>query len=97
VSSGLWLTVRVVSGIFLINLQIGLGALSMPRTLHTIGLVPGILVIFGVALITTWADMIIGIFKRAHPSVYTMADVGQILFGKPGREIMGFAYWVSHA
>jgi amino acid permease len=69
----------------------------MPRTLHTIGLVPGILVIFGVALITTWADMIIGIFKRAHPSVYTMADVGQILFGKPGREIMGFAYWVSHA
>lgn len=67
----------------------------MPRTLHTIGLVPGILVIFGVALITTWADMIIGVFKKAHPSVYTLADVGQILFGKTGREIMGFAYWVS--
>lgn len=48
---------RIVSGIFLINLQIGLGVLSMPNTLHTLGLVPGILVIAGVAAITTWTDI----------------------------------------
>lgn len=33
-------------------------------------------------------------FKIAHPEVYTLADVGQIIFGPIGREILFVAYWL---
>jgi len=43
---------------------------------------------------TTWSDYVVGMFKIRHPHVYTLADVGQMLFGPIGRELFGFGYWV---
>lgn len=76
--------------------------------LDTLGFVPGIIVIVSIAVITTWTGYVVGselwtgsfltlAFKRNHPEVYTVADVGFILFGPVGREIYNVAYTVSCA
>nr|XP_031858123.1 uncharacterized protein CI109_006464 [Kwoniella shandongensis]KAA5525195.1 hypothetical protein CI109_006464 [Kwoniella shandongensis] len=75
--------------------QIGLGVLGLPSVLNTLGFVPGILVILAIGLIITWSDLVVGTFKLAHPEVYTIADVGYIIFGPVGREVIGFAYWLE--
>jgi hypothetical protein len=36
-------------------------------------------------------------FKRAHPEVYSIADVGGIMAGPWGKEIFGGMYWVSRS
>lgn len=33
-------------------------------------------------------------FKIAHPGVYTLADVGQMIFGPIGREVLFVGYWL---
>ena len=34
----------------------------------------------------------VGAFKLRHPEVYGIDDVGQLLFGRIGKEVMGVAY-----
>nr|XP_019010104.1 uncharacterized protein I206_04572 [Kwoniella pini CBS 10737]OCF48885.1 hypothetical protein I206_04572 [Kwoniella pini CBS 10737] len=75
--------------------QVGLGILGLPAAFNILGLVPGIIVIVAVALIVGWSDYVVGIFKLNHPEVYTVADVGYMLFGVWGREILGFAFWLQ--
>lgn len=72
--------------------QIGLGVLSIPAVLDTLGLVPGIICLWTIAIITTWSDYIVGTFKLRHPDVYSIDDVGYKLFGSVGREIFGLAF-----
>lgn len=81
----------------MINLQIGIGVLGLPATLAQIGMVPGIILIILSGVITTWADTVIGIFKKGHPEVYSVADVGGIMGGRFGRELFGSMYWVGHS
>jgi len=49
--------------------QIGLGVLSIPYVLETLGIVPGIICLLAIAVITTWSDYVVGTFKKAHPDV----------------------------
>ena len=72
--------------------QIGLGVLSIPAVLDTLGMVPGIIVLILIAIITTWSDYMVGVFKLRHRSVYGIDDVGQLLFGRVGREIFGVVF-----
>ncbi|WVR00370.1 hypothetical protein IAU59_007513 [Kwoniella sp. CBS 9459] len=74
--------------------QIGLGILGLPAALNTLGLVPGLIAIIGIALVIGWSDYVIGTFKINHPEVYSVADIGEMLFGPIGREILGFAFWL---
>ncbi|RWA03402.1 hypothetical protein EKO27_g11703 [Xylaria grammica] len=77
--------------------QIGLGVLSIPAAFDTLGLVPGIVVLATVAAITTWSDYEIGVFKLAHPGVYSIDDAGAMMFGSVGRWFFGGAfclYWI---
>lgn len=77
--------------------QIGLGVLSIPQVFHTLGLAPGIICLIIIAIITTWSDYIVGVFKLRHRSVYGIDDAGRLMFGRPGREILGAAfvlYWI---
>ncbi|GAA5979049.1 hypothetical protein JCM11641_004955 [Rhodosporidiobolus odoratus] len=81
------------TAILMTKAQIGLGVLSLPSTFHTLGLVPGILILLVVAVFTTWTDYVIsGPFKRKHPQCYSVADVGQVLWGPIGREIISVIY-----
>lgn len=72
--------------------QIGLGVLSLPVAFDALGIVPGVIVLCVIAGITTWSDYIIGVFKIRHREVYGIDDVGELLFGKPGRIILGGAF-----
>ncbi|KAL6707066.1 hypothetical protein ACN47E_004818 [Coniothyrium glycines] len=77
--------------------QIGLGVLSIPAVFDVLGLIPGVICLIIIAVITTWSDYIIGVFKLNHPEVYGIDDVGQKLFGRVGREFFGAVFvlfWV---
>lgn len=78
--------------ILMLKTQIGLGVLSIPSVFDTLGLVPGIICLLFIAFLTGWSAWVIGDFKLRHPEVYSIDDVGQLLFGKPGRIIVGIIY-----
>ncbi|ETS74719.1 hypothetical protein PFICI_13203 [Pestalotiopsis fici W106-1] len=85
------------TSVLMMKTQIGLGVLSIPYTFDVLGLVPGVIVMCAIAAITTWSDYIIGVFKINHPEVYGIDDVGYLLFGTIGRNVLGGAfilYWI---
>lgn len=72
--------------------QIGLGVLSIPAVFDVLGMIPGIICLLAIAVITTWSDYMVGIFKLRHRSVYGIDDAGQLMFGRVGREVLGVAF-----
>lgn len=72
--------------------QIGLGVLSIPSVFDTLGMIPGLIILITIAGITTWSDYMVGIFKLKHREIYSIDDVGQLLFGRIGREIFAAAF-----
>ncbi|WZH45337.1 LOW QUALITY PROTEIN: n amino acid transport system protein [Fusarium acuminatum] len=74
--------------------QIGLGVLSIPATFNALGMIPGIICLLTVAIVTTWSNWIVGIFKLRHRHVYAIDDAGGMMFGAVGREFFGFAMWI---
>lgn len=72
--------------------QIGLGVLSIPAAFDTLGIVPGVLCLVAIGAITTWSDYMIGVFKLQHREVYGIDDVGHLIFGLPGRIVLGSAF-----
>lgn len=80
------------TAVLMMKTQIGLGVLSIPAVLDVLGMVPGIVVLIAIAIITTWSDYMVGVFKLRHRSVYGIDDVGQLLFGRVGREFFGVVF-----
>jgi amino acid permease len=72
--------------------QIGLGVLSIPAAFDALGLIPGIISLLAIGLITLWSGYMVGTFKMRHPETYGIEDVGQKLFGRAGREVLGLAF-----
>lgn len=72
--------------------QIGLGVLSIPAVFDTLGFVPGLICLWMVAIITTWSDYMIGVFKLRHREVYGIDDAGGLMFGRVGREVLGVGF-----
>lgn len=72
--------------------QLGLGVLSIPSAFDVLGIVPGLICLIAVGAITTWSSYMIGVFKLNHREVYSLDDAGQLMFGRWGREVMGFAF-----
>ncbi|GCB22318.1 N amino acid transport system protein [Aspergillus awamori] len=70
---------------------ISLRILAFPKVLATLGLLPGIAVIIGVGVLTTYTGLVIGDFKCRYPQAHSMADAGTILWGRIGCEILGAA------
>ena len=75
----------------MIKTQFGLGVLSIPQVFDSLGIVPGIICVIAIAAVTTWSNYVIGTFKLNHPEVYSIDDAGNLMFGRVGREILGFA------
>ncbi|KAM5344009.1 hypothetical protein ACJ41O_012546 [Fusarium nematophilum] len=76
----------------MVKAQIGLGVLSIPQAFDVLGIVPGVLTLSAVAGITTWSDYIVGVFKLRHPEIYGIDDVGYMIFGPIGREILAAGF-----
>lgn len=68
---------------------ISLGILSLPAAIAGIGLVPGLIILIGLGLLSTYTGYVIGQFKWRYPHISSMADAGEVLMGPFGRELFG--------
>ncbi|KAF2809538.1 amino acid transporter [Mytilinidion resinicola] len=75
-------------GVLMLAETISLGVLSLPQAVATLGLVPGLLLIFFLGIIAYWTGFVVGEFKKAYPQVQSFADAGEMIAGPVGREIM---------
>lgn len=76
--------------IFFTN-QVGIGILSLPGMLHTIGLIPGIFTIIILGIIATYTAYILIQFYRRYPSIRDIVDVAKIMGGLPLQIVVGVA------
>ncbi|GAA5865190.1 hypothetical protein JCM8547_008308 [Rhodosporidiobolus lusitaniae] len=72
--------------------QIGIGVLSVPGSFHVLGLIPGVITLIFFAVITTWSDYYIGIFKIKHPQVYSVSDGMKLVCGPIGEWVAAISY-----
>jgi amino acid permease len=93
--------------IFFTN-QVGIGILSLPAMLHTIGLIPGIItskytlhgvgpstkgvLVISLGVLATYTAYILIQFYRRYPTIRDVVDVGRIMGGKPLEIIVGVAH-----
>lgn len=77
--------------------QIGLGVLSIPAVFDALGLIPGLICMLAIGAITTWSDYVIGDFKINHPEVYSIDDVGFLLFGNIGRQVIAVMFFLCES
>lgn len=75
--------------------NVGLGILQIPFVFMTIGLVPGIILLIGMAVLVMWTATYIQSFKINHPQVYGYADIGEVLFGRVGREVFSVIFVIN--
>ncbi|KAK0382682.1 hypothetical protein NLU13_9778 [Sarocladium strictum] len=72
--------------------QIGLGVLSFPSVFDTLGMIPGVIILLFIGALTTWSNYIVGVFKLRHRHIYGIDDVGMLLFGRIGKEVVAFVF-----
>ncbi|KAH8755799.1 transmembrane amino acid transporter protein-domain-containing protein [Diaporthe sp. PMI_573] len=72
--------------------NISLGILSLPAVFSTNGLVAGVLALIGIGLFCTYGGYVLWQFRMRHPEVASYTDIGQVLFGRIGREVFGAAF-----
>ncbi|RKL05509.1 hypothetical protein BFJ70_g17108 [Fusarium oxysporum] len=80
------------TSVLMMKTQIGLGVLSIPAAFDTLGLIPGVICLLLVAIITTWSNYIVGVFKINHPEVYGIDDASKLMFGTVGREVLAAGF-----
>ncbi|KAI9369816.1 transmembrane amino acid transporter protein-domain-containing protein [Aspergillus egyptiacus] len=78
--------------VIMLKAQIGLGVLSIPQVFDTVGLIPGIIILLVISAMTAWSGWLVGVFKMRHPEVYGIDDIGRMLFGRVGYEVLGAMY-----
>lgn len=72
--------------------QIGLGVLSIPAAFDVLGMIPGVICMMVIAALSTWGSYVIGGFKLNHREIYGIDNAAGIMFGRVGREIVGFCF-----
>ncbi|KAH8429635.1 uncharacterized protein LDX57_007307 [Aspergillus melleus] len=70
---------------------ISLGILSLPSAVAALGLAPAVILIVGLGIVATYTGYVIGQFKLRYPHVHSMADAGEVMLGRFGRELLGTA------
>lgn len=78
--------------VLLLKTQFGLGVLSLPSVMNTVGLVPGLLLIIVLGILTTYGDYVLGQFALEYPGIHSVSDIGYIMGGVVGREIFAASY-----
>ncbi|CAK3788449.1 amino acid transporter [Lecanosticta acicola] len=63
------------------------GMLSLPSSLATVGMAPGLILIIFLGVFAAYTSVLLVRFKLRHPEVHNMGDAGRIMFGPLGREI----------
>ncbi|KAL6706527.1 hypothetical protein ACN47E_005283 [Coniothyrium glycines] len=78
--------------VILITIEVGIGVLSLPSALQTLGLIPGIIAIFGFGGLTTYCGYILVQFYRRYPMVTNLVDCALYVGGKPFEYFLGVAF-----
>lgn len=76
-------------GLLMVAETVSLGVLSLPAAIAAMGFVPSIIVLIGLGVITSYTGFIMGQMKLRYPQITTMADAGEVIAGKFGREFVG--------
>ncbi|KAH6892413.1 transmembrane amino acid transporter protein-domain-containing protein [Thelonectria olida] len=63
--------------------QIGLGILSLPSILKTMGMVPGIIALIGIGAMSWYTAYQLLQFYRRHPHVVNIVDMCRVVGGRP--------------
>ncbi|EXJ82093.1 hypothetical protein A1O1_08162 [Capronia coronata CBS 617.96] len=66
-----------------IHTEVGIGILSLPSVLKTLGMVPGIIAILGIGALATWTAYLYLLFWRKYPHIDNLPDAMRVLGGKP--------------
>lgn len=72
--------------------NISLGILSLPGVLATCGLIGGMIAIVLLGLMSTYSGYVLWQMKMRYPQITNYPDIGRVLFGPIGGEILGVAY-----
>ncbi|KAL4792198.1 transmembrane amino acid transporter protein-domain-containing protein [Aspergillus venezuelensis] len=75
-------------GLLMVAETISLGILSIPKAIAGLGLAPAIVILLSMGLVASYTGYVIGQFKWRYPHVVSMADAGEVLLGRFGREIL---------
>ena len=67
---------------------ISLGILSIPAAVAGLGLAPAIVILLSMGVVASYTGYVIGQFKWRYPHVVSMADAGEVLMGRFGREVL---------
>jgi hypothetical protein len=78
--------------VILITIEVGIGILSLPSALQTLGLIPGIIAILGFGGLTTYCGYILVQFFRRYPLITNLVDCAQIIGGKWFQIFFGIAF-----
>ncbi|KKK19958.1 hypothetical protein P175DRAFT_09771 [Aspergillus ochraceoroseus IBT 24754] len=78
-------------GLLMVAETVSLGVLSLPAAVAGLGLVPAIIIMVALGLLASYTGFVIGQFKLRYPQVMNMADAGEVLGGRWGREILSVA------
>ncbi|KAE8308585.1 Transmembrane amino acid transporter protein [Aspergillus parasiticus SU-1] len=76
-------------GLLMVAETVSLGVLSLPAAVAGLGLVPAIIILIFFGALATYTGYVIGQFKWKYPHISNMADAGEVLAGKFGRELLG--------
>lgn len=67
--------------------NVSLGVLSLPAVVASLGLVPAVILIVGLGILATYTGYVIGQFKWRFPHISSVADAGEVLMGRFGKEL----------
>ncbi|KAJ5218171.1 uncharacterized protein N7498_000270 [Penicillium cinerascens] len=79
-------------GCLMVAETVSLGVLSLPAAIAGLGFVPALIILVGLGLLATYTGYVMGQMKLRYPQITTMADAGEVLAGKWGREFLGACY-----
>ncbi|KAH7374736.1 transmembrane amino acid transporter protein-domain-containing protein [Plectosphaerella cucumerina] len=75
--------------------QIGLGFLSLPGVLRTLGLIPGIIAVVGIGCLSWYTAYELFQFFRRYPSVINVVDMAKIVGGRRFEVVIGIGLLVQ--
>lgn len=88
---------RWQTAIIFITNDVGIGILSLPTAMQTLGLIPGIIAILALGLLTTYTAYVLVQFYRRYPTVMNVVDCCQIIGGMPLAWICAIAFELNLA
>ncbi|KAK3352676.1 transmembrane amino acid transporter protein-domain-containing protein [Lasiosphaeria hispida] len=78
--------------IVLIVEAIALGSLSLPGAFASLGMILGVILSLFLGGLAMYTSFVIGNLKLKHPDITHYADVGRLMFGRVGFEVMSFMF-----